>query len=194
MVAGVFVFADHMSPRPARFNSRFNLLDQSSFLSWPIWSVNAIPESLFWCSGSQNFSQYLMVLHFVFVRIGYPFACVQTSPISFVARGNFPRATKEIGDVWSQARYPFAGIICKPRWRETKWTKVPCLRKQRDLNPGPPDLANYFTMIILSSSAGKPCPQRPPHPPLPPGRHTHTLSTLFHSSTLRSVKEWFLWM
>ena len=70
MVAGVFVFADHMSPRPARFNSRFNLLDQSSFLSWPIWSVNAIPESLFWCSGSQNFSQYLMALHFVFVCIG----------------------------------------------------------------------------------------------------------------------------
>ena len=70
MVAGVFVFADHMSPRPARFNSRFNLLGQSSFLSWPIWSVNAIPESLFWCSGSQNFSQYLMALHFVFVRIG----------------------------------------------------------------------------------------------------------------------------
>ena len=70
MVAGVFVFADHMSPRPARFNSRFNLLDQSSFLSWPIWSVNAIPESLFWCSGSQNLSQYLMALHFVFVCIG----------------------------------------------------------------------------------------------------------------------------
>ena len=70
MIAGVFVFADHMSPRPARFNSRFNLLDQSSFLSWPIWSVNAIPESLFWCSGSQNFSQHLMALHFVFVRIG----------------------------------------------------------------------------------------------------------------------------
>ena len=60
-----------MSPRPApRFNSRFNLLGQSSFFSWPIWSVNAIPESLFWCSGSQNFSQYLMALHFVFVRIG----------------------------------------------------------------------------------------------------------------------------
>ena len=68
MVAGVFVFADHMLPRPARFNSRFNLLGQSSFLSWPIWSVNAIPKSLFWCSGSQNFSQYLMALHFVFVH------------------------------------------------------------------------------------------------------------------------------
>ena len=72
MIAGVFVFADHMSPRPARFNSRFNLLDQSSFLSWLIWSVNAIPKTLFWCSGSQNFSQYLMTLHFVFVRIGKP--------------------------------------------------------------------------------------------------------------------------
>ena len=35
-------------------------------------------------------------------------ACVQTSPISFVARGkgtlfSFPRATKEIGDVCTQA-------------------------------------------------------------------------------------------
>ena len=70
MIAGVLVFADHVSPRPAIFNSRFNLLDQSSFLSRPIWSVNAIQESLFWCSGSQNFSQYLMALHFVFVRIG----------------------------------------------------------------------------------------------------------------------------
>ena len=68
MIVGVFVFADHMLPRPARFNSRFNLLDQSFFL--PIWSVNAIPESLFWCSDSQNFSQYLMALHFVLVRIG----------------------------------------------------------------------------------------------------------------------------
>ena len=32
--------------------------------------------------------------------------------------------------------------IYTPRWRETKWSKVPCLRKQRDgrgLNPGPPD-------------------------------------------------------
>ena len=30
-----------------------------------------------------------------------------------------------------------------PGWRETKWSKVPCLRKQRDgrgLHPGPPDL------------------------------------------------------
>ena len=31
-----------------------------------------------------------------------PFACVQTSPISFVP---FPRATKEIGDVCTQAIY-----------------------------------------------------------------------------------------
>ena len=30
-------------------------------------------------------------------------ACVQTSPIAFVARP-FPRATKEIGDVCTQAR------------------------------------------------------------------------------------------
>ena len=32
--------------------------------------------------------------------------------------------------------------ICTPGWRETKRSKVPCLRKQRDgrgLNPGPPD-------------------------------------------------------
>ena len=40
------------------------------FLPSPIWSVNAIPESLFWCSVSQNFSQYLLALHFVFVHIG----------------------------------------------------------------------------------------------------------------------------
>ena len=33
------------------------------------------------------------------------FACEQTSPISFVARAKvpFPRATKEIGDVYTQA-------------------------------------------------------------------------------------------
>ena len=31
-------------------------------------------------------------------------ACVQTSPISFVARGKGTRATKEIGDVCTQAR------------------------------------------------------------------------------------------
>ena len=33
--------------------------------------------------------------------------------------------------------------IYTPGWRETKWSKVPCLWKQRDgrgLNPGPPDL------------------------------------------------------
>ena len=32
--------------------------------------------------------------------------------------------------------------IYTPRWRDTKWSKVPSLRKQRDgrgLNPGPPD-------------------------------------------------------
>ena len=32
--------------------------------------------------------------------------------------------------------------IYTPGWRETKWSKVPCLRKQRDrwgLNPRPPD-------------------------------------------------------
>ena len=69
MVAGVFVFTNHMLPRPETFNSRFNLLGQSSFLSWPIRSANSIPESIFWCSGSQNFNQYLMALHFVFVCI-----------------------------------------------------------------------------------------------------------------------------
>ena len=70
MFAGVFVFTDHMSPRPESFNTRFNLLGWSSFLSWPIRSANAIPESLFWCSGSQNFNQNLIALRFVFVRIG----------------------------------------------------------------------------------------------------------------------------
>ena len=46
MVEGVFVFADHMSPRPERLNSRFSLLGQSPFSSWPIRSANDIPESL----------------------------------------------------------------------------------------------------------------------------------------------------
>ena len=35
-------------------------------------------------------------------------ACVQTSPISFV-----PRATKEIGDVCTQAKLQAAGINCE---------------------------------------------------------------------------------
>ena len=33
--------------------------------------------------------------------------------------------------------------IYTPEWRETKWSKAPCLRKQRDgwgVNPGTPDL------------------------------------------------------
>ena len=36
-------------------------------------------------------------------RLRY-FACVQTSPISFDARVPFPRATKEIGDVFTQPK------------------------------------------------------------------------------------------
>ena len=70
MLWELFVFTDHMSRRPERFNSRFNLHGQSSFLSWPIRSANVIPESLFWCSSSPNVKQYLMVLQFVFIRIG----------------------------------------------------------------------------------------------------------------------------
>ena len=70
MLWELFVFTDYMSRRPERFNSRFNLLCQISVLSWPIRSANGITESLFWCSSSQNVKQYLMVLHFIFIRIG----------------------------------------------------------------------------------------------------------------------------
>ena len=70
MLWELFVFTDDMSQRPERFNNRFNLRCQISVLSLPIRSANAIPESLFWCSSSQNVKQYLMVLHFVFIRIG----------------------------------------------------------------------------------------------------------------------------
>ena len=70
MLWELIVFTDDMSQRPERFNNRFNLLCQISVLSWPIRSANAIPESLFWCSSSQNVKQYLMVLHFLFIRIG----------------------------------------------------------------------------------------------------------------------------
>ena len=40
--------------------------------------------------------------------------------------------------------------IYTPGWRETKWSKVPCLRKQRDgrgLNPGPPDPDPEFEVL-----------------------------------------------
>ena len=70
MLWELFVFTDRMSRRPERLNSRLNLLCQISLLSWPIRSANAIPESLSWCSSSQNVKQYLMVLHFVFIRFG----------------------------------------------------------------------------------------------------------------------------
>ena len=70
MLWELFVFTDRMSRRPERLNSRLNLLCQLSVLSWPIRSANAIPESLSWCSSSQNVKQYLMVLHFVFIRFG----------------------------------------------------------------------------------------------------------------------------
>jgi len=51
--------------------------------------------------------------------------------------------------------------IYTPGWREKNWSKVPCLRKQRDergLNPGPPDpefevlTARPHTIILLKSS------------------------------------------
>ena len=47
---------------------------------------------------------------------------------------------------WSIAGLPLSSVlpvpIYTPGWRATKWSKVPCLRKQRDvwgLNPGPPN-------------------------------------------------------
>ena len=53
---------------------------------------------------------YLNILdHYAVRKIRDAVACVQTSPISFVACGKgtdvpFPHATKEIGDVCTQAR------------------------------------------------------------------------------------------
>ena len=70
MLWELFVFTDRLSRRPERLNSRLNLLCQIFVLSWPIRSANDIPESLSWCSSSQNVKQYLMVLHFVFIRLG----------------------------------------------------------------------------------------------------------------------------
>ena len=50
-------------------------------------------------------------------------------------------AVAVLENVWEPLKL---GLISgyTPGWRETKWSKVPCLRKQRDgrgLNPGPPD-------------------------------------------------------
>ena len=42
--------------------------------------------------------------HFIVVCL-VSFGCVKTSPISFVARGKGTRASKEIGDVCTQAKY-----------------------------------------------------------------------------------------
>ena len=44
--------------------------------------------------------------------------------------------------------------IYSPGWRETKWSKVPCLRNQfnrRGLNPGPPDL-EFKVLNVLSDT------------------------------------------
>ena len=48
--------------------------------------------------------------------------------------------------------------IYTPGWRETKWSKIPCLKKQRDrqsLTPGPPD-ADFKVFATQ--------PHTPPHP------------------------------
>ena len=53
---------------------------------------------------------YLNILdHYAIRKIWDAVACAQSSPISFVACGKgtdvpFPHATKEIGDVYTQAR------------------------------------------------------------------------------------------
>ena len=62
MVEGVFVFADHMSPRPERFNSRFSLLGQSPFLSRPIRSANDTSESLGQLDPQMLFQRVSLVL------------------------------------------------------------------------------------------------------------------------------------
>jgi len=44
--------------------------------------------------------------------------------------------------------------IYTPGWRETKWSKVPCLRNQLDrrgLNPGPPD-PEFKVLTVLSDT------------------------------------------
>ena len=46
--------------------------------------------------------------------------------------------------------------ICTPGWRETKWSKVPCLRKESDrrgLSPGPPD--PEFEVLFTHTSTHK---------------------------------------
>ena len=54
--------------------------------------------------------QFFVILNVSSLPADVLFACVQTSPISFVARGKgtFPRATKEIGDVCTQAKKTLA--------------------------------------------------------------------------------------
>ena len=63
--------------------------------------------------------------------------------------------------------------IYAPGWRETKWSKVSCLRKQRDgrgLNPGPPD--PEFKVLTA----------RPHTPP----RYVYTMPDSFRADTKSS--------
>ena len=94
---------------------------------------------------------------------------------------------------WSIAGLPPSSMsavpIYTPGWRETKWSKVPCLRRQcdrRGLNPGPPDAE--FEVLTT----------RPHTPPWLFVMLTHLLSKMFktavHSQNhflCRSIKDWW---
>ena len=67
MVEGVFVFADHMSPRPERFNSRFNLLGQSRFCLGQLDPQMLFQRVYFGAPAQRILSMFYT---FFFVRIG----------------------------------------------------------------------------------------------------------------------------
>ena len=63
--------------------------------------------------------QFFVILNVSSLPADVLFACVQTSPISFVARGKgtfpFPRATKEIGDVCTQANVLWGSFVTRDK-------------------------------------------------------------------------------
>ena len=67
MAEGVFVFANHMSLRPERFNSRFNLLGQSPFCPGQLDPQILFQRVYFGVLAQRILS---MLYTFVFVRIG----------------------------------------------------------------------------------------------------------------------------
>ena len=67
MVEGLFVFANHMSLRPERFNSRFNLLGQSPFCLGQLDPQMLFQRVYFGAPAQRILSMFYT---FVFVRIG----------------------------------------------------------------------------------------------------------------------------